>query len=281
MPTPSFSRRQLLQTGSLTVALGALVAACGDDSAEEAGAPGRVGYAPPATPLPDVETNDIVYLRTTTSIEQTLVETYEQIAAMDVLDGQAATVLDRLIEDHRAAVTATAELTTDAGGEAYECANSWYVQRIVTPILALIEGDESQDIPPTDDPARDALTVVNGMESMAGAMYQQMVELLTAPELRAELMMIGATSARHAAAVAILATGAPDGYVSPELTGDPVEPDESGLTPLYAIATQFGSLSAIPITIGASSDAGIRTTVNLETPAANSFVYEGETCETP
>jgi hypothetical protein len=280
MTTPTFDRRQLLQHSALAVALGALVAACGDD-AEEAGAPGRVGYAPPATPLPAVETNDIVYLRTTTSIEQTLVETYEQFAELGVLDGQAATVLDRLIEDHSAAVTATAELTTDAGGEAYECANSWYVERVITPILARIEGDESQGIPPSDDPARDTLTVVNGLESMAGAMYQQMVELLTAPELRAELMMIGAASARHAAAVAILATGAPDGYVSPDLTGGTVEANESGLTPLYAIATQFGSLTAIPIVIGAPSEAGTRTTVNLETPAANSFVYEGETCQAP
>ena len=32
-------------------------------------APGRVGYAPPATPLPTVEINDVVYLRTATSIE--------------------------------------------------------------------------------------------------------------------------------------------------------------------------------------------------------------------
>jgi hypothetical protein len=281
MTTPTFDRRQLLQAGSLSVALAALVAACGGDSAEEAGAPGRVGYAPPATPLPDVETNDIVYLRTTTSIEQTLVETYEQFAELGVLDGQAATVLDRLIEDHRAAVTATAELTADTGGEAYECANSWYVQRVITPIVDRIVGDESQDIPPSDDPARDTLTVVNGMESMAGAMYQQMVELLTAPELRGELMTLGAASARHAAAVAILATGAPDGYASPDLTGADVVADESGLTPLYAISSQFGSLAAIPIVIGAPNDAGVRTTVNLETPAANSFVYEGETCETP
>ncbi len=33
------------------------------------------------------------------------------------------------------------------------------------------------------------------------------------------------------------------------------------------------------MTIGAPNDAGTRTTITLETPAANSFVYEGETCE--
>ncbi len=50
----------------------------------------------------------------------------------------------------------------------------------MTPILELIEGDEAKDIPPSDDPARDSLVVVNGMESMVGAMYQQMVELVDA-----------------------------------------------------------------------------------------------------
>ena len=279
MTNPTFDRRKLLQSGGLTVALAALVAACGGDDTAEEEAPGRVGYAPPATPLPTVETNDIVYLRTTTSIEQTLVETYEQIAGFGALDGADAALLERLIEDHRAAVAATAELTTAAGGEPYECANSWYVQRVVTPILELIEGDEAQDIPPSDDPTRDSLVVVHGMESMAGAMYQQMVELVTMIELRAELMVFGAAAARHSAAVAIAATGAPDGYINPELVGEELVPDESGLVPLYAIATTFGALTPIPLTIGAPNDAGTRTTINLETPAANSFVYEDETCE--
>ncbi len=277
MTGPNLDRRRFLQTSGLTVALGALVAACGGDSAEE-GAPGRVGYAPAVTPLPTVETSDAVYLRTATSIEQTLVETYGQLLDLGVLDDAATTLLDRITEGHRAAVTATAELTTQAGGEPYECANSWYVERVVTPILAAIEGDEAEDIPPSDDPARDTLIVVNGMESMLAAMYQQQVELLTSPELRGEVMLFGATAARHAAAVAILATGAPDGYVSPILTGGEVTPDESGLVPIYAITTPFGSLAPVPITIGAPNDAGVRTTFNLETPAANSFVYDGETC---
>ncbi len=45
--------------------------------------------------------------------------------------------------------------------------------------------------------------LVNGLESMASAMYQQIVETLTEPELRAEVMVLGAQDARHAAAVAI------------------------------------------------------------------------------
>ena len=114
---------------------------------------------------------------------------------------------------------------------------------------------------------------------MVGAMYQQMVELVIMPELRAELMVFGAAAARHSAAVAIVATGAPDGYVNPELVGEAVVPDESGLVPLYAMRRRSAPSPPIPVTIGAPNDAGTRTTINLETPAANSFVYEGETCE--
>ena len=73
-PTPiattGIGRRQLLQAGGLTVALGALVAACGEREAEERA---RDGSATPRRPppLPTVEVNDVVYLRTATSIEQT------------------------------------------------------------------------------------------------------------------------------------------------------------------------------------------------------------------
>ena len=51
-------------------------------------------------------------------------------------------------------------------------------------------------------------------------MYQQFVERLTEPVLRAEVMVLGAQDARHAAAVAIVVTGAPDGYVNPVVLGE-------------------------------------------------------------
>jgi hypothetical protein len=272
----SVSRRQLLQTTGLTVTLGALVAAC-SESAE--GEPGRVGYAPPVTPLPTVEVNDAVYMRTATSIEQTLIETYGTLVEAGVLDADAQDVLERLVEDHTAAVAATSDLTEAAGGEPYPCANQWYMDRVVGPLLEQILGDEEQGIPPSDDPQRDSLVLANGLESMVAAMYQQMVERLAERDLRADGMVLGAESARHAAALAIMVTGAPEAYVSPELAGEEVLPDESGFTPIFAIPALFGSLAAIPITVGAPNEAGTRYSTVLETPAENSFIYDGMTCD--
>ena len=74
------------------------------------------------------------------------------------------------------------------------------------------------------------MTVSNGWESMMGAMYQQMVEVLTAPALRGDVMAFGIEEARQAAAMAMLVTGTPEGYVSPLLlVGEAPTPDETGL----------------------------------------------------
>jgi hypothetical protein len=59
-----------------------------------------------------------------------------------------------------------------------------------------------------------------------------------------------------------------------------VLPGDDGIVPLYAIPTQFGSLAANLLVIGAPSDTGTRFSISIETPAENSFVYEGETCDT-
>ena len=91
-------------------------------------------------------------------------------------------------------------------------------------------------------------------------------------------MVFGATGARHAAAVAIVATGAPEATSTRSWSARrwcPTRPASSRSTPSRR---RSASLAAIPITIGAPNKAGTRATINLETPAANSFVYEGETC---
>jgi hypothetical protein len=275
---PRINRRRLLQTGGLAVSLGAVLAACGDDDETES-APGRVGYAPPATPLPTVEKNDAVWLRTASSIEYTILDVYARTTETGALDATAQALIDRFAEDHAAHAEVLAGLTEEAGGEPYECANAWYVVRTVDPIFTQITGSDEMNIAPSDDPARDLLTVSNAFESLSGAMYQQMCEVLTVPELRAEVMAISAEEARQAAAVAMLATGVPEGYISPVLFGEDLVPDESGLFEAYAIPTQFGSLAAIQIVIGARNEAGTRATFTLETPSDNSLIYEGMTCE--
>ena len=79
-------RRQLLQTGGITVSLAALLAACGESSSAEV-APGRVGYAPVPTDLPTEVVDDGVRLRTAQSIEHLIIDLYEQLSTSAELYG--------------------------------------------------------------------------------------------------------------------------------------------------------------------------------------------------
>jgi hypothetical protein len=271
------SRRGLLRTGGLGVSLAALVAACGS---EESGEPGRVGIAPTPTPLPDAVVDDAVLLRTATSLEYSAIDVCEQMLEIGQLDGDAAAMVERLIEDHRRHADDMAALTTEAGGEPYECPNQWVAERVLTPLVARITGDEAAAIEPSDDPARDALAMVYAFESMLAATYQQMVVQLSSPALRQEAVTLGSEEARHAAAVAILRDGAPAAYVSPTLSGGTVDLTETdGVEPLFAVSARFGSLAPVEVTLGPPNDAGTRFRASLLTPAANTFVYADQACE--
>jgi hypothetical protein len=274
-PIPGMGRRQLFRVGGLTVTLGALVAACGE-SVE--GEPGRVGYAPAPTALPILEVNDAVYLRTATSIEETLLEVYGMITDSGALSEAPQAMLDRLITDHQDAVKETVRLTEQAGGEPYECPNAWYMDRVVQPLFDHIAGDPEQDIEPTDQPEHDMLVVINGMEQMAASMYQLMVELLTEQSIRPDVMALGAQAARHGAAFALLIDPPPDSYFNPALFGETVSA-VPGVLPVYAIPNLFGTLAAILIAVGVASSAGTRFSIALETPADNSYIYEGMSCD--
>ena len=276
--TPAtMNRRRLLQVGGLTVTLGALVAACGTD---EEGAPGRVGYAPVPTDLPPATTNDGVFLRTATSLEYSALDVYEKISSYGVLDGQAETLIARMVEDHTRHAAGMVELTTAAGGEPYECANAWFAERVIPPLFERIDGNEAEEIEPSDDPARDLLQIAYAFESMLGATYQQFVERLSTPELRKEAITYGAEEVRHAAAIAILRDGAPEAYISPVVYGEEIDTSSTdGVLPLYAVDGHFGSVAPIEMTLGPPNDAGSRFTTSLQTPAENSYVYDGETCD--
>lgn len=270
------TRRGMLRSGGMTMTLGALVAACGGEEA----APGRVGDAPVATPLPTVTVDDAVLLRTATSLEYTAIDVYAQAAELGVLGDEALALIERFVEDHQRHADIVAELTVEAGGEAYECTNTWLEERVVAPLLQQILGDERQDIAPSDDPVRDLLGVSYAFESIAGATYQQLVETLTMPSLRQQVIMIGAEEVRHAAAIAIARTGAPEGYISPVVFDAEIDPEANdGVPSLYAVPGTFGSLAPVELVIGAETAAGTRFTVAAETPADNSYIYADMTCE--
>ena len=155
------------------------------------------------------------------------------------------------------------------------------MERVVPQIFEHIDGNPDEDIPPSDDPARDMLAVMDAMESMAASMYQGLVEKLSVRRAAGRGDACSAP-ARHASRrpwrsprpAPRTPTSARPCY------GEEVVPDESGLIPLYAIPAQFGTLNPYQLVIGAASSAGTRFTMPIETPADNSYVYTGQTCDT-
>jgi hypothetical protein len=292
-----FSRRRLFEFGGATVGLATLLAACGKDTEAE---PGRVGNAPIPTDPPDLDVNDVVYLRTMQSLEQSIVDVYGVLSGLAGLGEGTVTALARFTEDHTAAVEALGQLVSDNGGEPFACANTWLMERAFQPALDHIvgkaapedaaEASDSTDagatteaddgsIAPTDDADRDTLAMVNGLETLATSTYQQMVEKLTTPVLRASVIPFAASAARRSAVAAIIAGGEEDRFVSPVLFGEDLTADADGFTPSYAIPSRFGRLTPIDVLIGAKNDLGLRYTATFETPADNAYAYAELSCE--
>ena len=271
------SRRRLLALGATSVGVAAVLAACRDEAAE----PTRVGEAPERTEPPEGDANDEVLLRTLTSLEYSIIAVYEALAGIDGLDEDVASLLTRFIDEHAGAAVAFADLSTAAGGEPYECPNAWLMSRTLQPVIDHIVGAtvDEVEIPPSDDPSRDALATADALETLEAATAQTYIERLADPALRAEVIGAGAAASRRSATAALRATPPPEGYVSPVLTsGEEPETDNEGLPPHFAISARFGQLTPVPLQVGVVDEAGQRFTINLETPAENSYAYEGETC---
>jgi hypothetical protein len=298
-------RRRFLQIGGFTVATSAVIAACGGTSDPSIA---RVGNAPTTTALPDAAVNDIVLLRTASSLEHSAVAVYDLVIAdADLLDPALRPIAQRFRDDHAGHAALFEKLTRDNGGEPWTCGNPRIDEFVITPALNAIVGAEATEnnaaSRPSDDPRRDVLQFAHALEVLAGATYQALVPVLSMPSLRAESITIGTHEVRHAALLAIAMTGRPDGYVSPTVVestgvevpettvaptttqdiatplaideGDEPAPPPTPIPTVYAIPSQFGLLSPVQVVIGSPDpESGNRTTLNLETPSLNSFVYE-------
>ena len=67
------------------------------------------------------------------------------------------------------------------------------------------------------------------------------------------------------------------GPVAPEMVGE--EADSGEFPVYYAIPSTFGPLTGIPLVVGApEGEDQVRFTIILQTPAENTFVYNGDAC---
>jgi hypothetical protein len=262
------SRRDVLRSGGLFVTIGAITAACGSNDA--GGTPGRIGFAPPPPTLPPVEepANDVTLMRTLQSMEYTALELYKALTATGVLSTDEAALFDRLVQDHTAHAATVGALVVGAGGEEFQCANTFMMDRSVAPVLAAMEG--------SDDVHRDVLNIAFSFESLFGASYQSFVRLLQDLPLRTAVMTTGGEEQRHATVLARLIN--PDQVFSPTFFGEPEEKDADGFIVPYAIPSVFGKVSGIDLVVGAVNEEGARFSIQLQTPAENTFVYGYMAC---
>lgn len=271
-PSTSLNRRELLRTGGLVLSLGAVVAACGNDRVGPT-SPGRLGVAPPPNTLPDVEDtpSDLTLLRTAQSLEYTALAVYEAAGGTGVLTEGEAVLAARFVEDHTRHAAAIGGLITAAGGQEYTCPNEFLMDRIVSPTLEALGANGG-----SDDLHRDVLNIAHAFESWAGASYQALVTALSTGELRKAAMQIGSEELRHATVLARAIN--PDAAFAPTFTGGTLEPDADGFPIPYGIPSVFGRVEGIDLIVGARNADGQRFSVQLQTPAENTFVYEYMSC---
>ncbi len=312
-PLPEFSitqqpmsRRGLLRVGGLTVTMAALISACADDVAEKY--PGRVGNAPPPVKLQDATVTDGVLFRTATSLHYSAIDSHNFSKKVGKLNTEQTAIVDDYIAANQTAIKDLQKLSETAASKAWTCANPRFNRVILGPIQDHINGrpktgSEEADVPPTDDPTRDALALAHAMETMIAAMHQSLVPQLSLPTYRGSVMHESQAATRRAAALALAIS--PDNVVNPGLvkssnvatpttvagttttvqniaqggaTTTTAAPAASAFEfqQYYAIPSQFGTLSAVQLAVGKPS-AGTQFTINIETPSLNSFVYDYQT----
>ena len=263
-----YSRRQLLRFGGVGAA-GVVLAACGKQAGvEESKNITAVGLMPEATKLPNAEVTDLVLLRTAASLEYNAIETYEAAIALGVFKGsfaEAGSIARRLLDDHRGHADAINSLVTTLGGKPFTCGNPRLSEVYISPALALITDKANEN------PALDVVVLAHALENLAAQTYQSVVTALSDKSLREAAMTIGQEESRHAA---ILAQA-----LNPGLAGVLPSVDEATGRPKVAtVPGAFGPLTPIPVTLGRVNDDGSRTSLNLETPSLNAFIYDFVAC---
>lgn len=254
------ARRRFLTLGGFSVATAAVLAACGTSTTPTA-VP-QEGEAPPTSGLAARPYNDIVLLRTASSLEHNAIAAYE--AAAGVLEGDALNVARLFQAHHTAHAQSLEQQTIKLGGEAYTKANPVVDEKVLQPSLALVKT-------PTD-----ALQLAHALENVAAHTYQTVVPLLSQPALRGAIMSIGSIEARHAAVLAKVLGALP--YPTPAaVPGAGPAPAPAATTTtvagqtvvgptLYIIPGSFEPLAATQVLLG-------ETTESIDVLGPNSFMY--------
>lgn len=232
------SRRRMLSVAGLSIASGAVLAACGKDKpASTAGTP-LSGEAKPKAAAPKVAVDDIVLLRTASSLEHLAADTY--LAAIDsgLLSTPALVAAAQLFMahhlDHAQAFEAA---TVSLGGEAYTSRNPVVWDAVVKPSLF--------GSAPTVTDEGSAVRFAHTLENVAADTYQSVTIYLRDQSLRQAAMSVGGVESRHAATLAgvIAQLGLVQGSASvPELSDGASEDVDN--PPVFQVPGALGSVAS-------------------------------------
>lgn len=291
---PSFDRRGFLRIGGSTVALTAVVAACGG-TGEGAGPEGiaSAGTRPPLATAVSATVTDVVLLRTASSLHYNAIEVAELVAGLDGVDAKVVELAEAYVPVLEAQATALGDATTDAGGEAYTTKNPVFDERVVQVAVGLLNASDTK--------ASDAARLLHAVASLAAATHQAFVAQLVEPGLRQAAMAIGVVHNQVAAALAhvispdnvvpvaeitaaepagvsatpetTVAAGLPSTSEAPATTA----PAAAGIADVavYMVPSAFGNLGPTQVVLGkaGADDSTKRVQVNIETPSLNTMMY--------
>ena len=188
------SRRSFLTIGGATVAGSAVLVGCATPKKKQLPVSGTT--QPPnsstTTTAPGSAETDLTLLRTAQSIEVLAITTYGAALVSGLLTVpaivDAVTLFKSQHTDHAGLL---ASATRDLGGTPFDEANNFLDVEVVQPALTAAKAQDA------DTALTTLLTLATALENTAAQTYTLAGGVLTTPELRAALMSIGATEARH------------------------------------------------------------------------------------
>ena len=149
---------------------------------------------------------------------------------------------------------------------------------LISSTNGLEEGDEIEFERLEGAVSDDVMAFAQALESLAAASHQELAGLTSNIETRVAHLEAASLEARHSSVLAIAIYG-PDGYISPAMVGEDVPPTERSQIRHFAIESTFGQTSQIEVKAGPADLNGVRPSVVMQTPAANTLVYNELTCD--
>ena len=157
-------RRRLLTAGGMTIAATTAMAACGETRSKAKSAKETPGGASSAAGAHGSADSDVSILRTASSVEVLLVQTYRQVITMGLIsDSATAAAAESFMEQHDQHSQAFQQDTSEAGGTPYDKPNAVFNAQVVAPAVALLHTEH------------DALMLAYTLETVASQTCQSTV----------------------------------------------------------------------------------------------------------